>query len=771
MSAYSDTTDSQNINSAETPESFGSGKVGEVRRWAAEINLATGHFTAWLKRSKKNFEQYRARDKRKNSYNCLYANTSTIYPHIYNTAPTPDIRKRWESADKLGKAVSEVLSRAITFNAETTDMDRQIRMDVLDMLICARGISRVRYVPSMVQVGDVKRTGIESEETDKDHETQEGESFEELEWETAPIEHVAYDAYLHGPGKTWQDVPWFAFKHNLTRDELINRFGAEKGSKVPLDSAPKNSDKSQYQDDKDYELFKTACVWEIWDKETKKVLWINLAMREGPLKTEDDPYSFDNFFPVPEPLIAIIDSDISYPVSLFEQYEDQANELNELTNRINRIVAAMKTRAIYDPSLGTQVNELFRGEDNDLIPASQEIRTLREAGGIDKFIWFPPFERMAATLTQLYASREQCKSVIYEITGIADIMRGSSDAQETFGAQALKVAFGKGRVSDMQRNVQRYIRDLIQMQAQVIAKKFELTTLQQMTNLEYPTNAQYAAQIAPIVAQYQQAAMAAMMQGQPPPPRPQLPPKPTTWEDIAAMLKSDAMRSFRIDIETDSTIAAVQQENIQNLQLGIEAMSSQIQALWPMVQQQIIPFEVAKEFLATIASKFKMGNQLEDVVEQMQPPPQGKPDPMEQKTQADMQKHQASIQADMQKHQADIQANAQLAQMKAQLDQQTATWQQEVQARENAHQNELELQRDTMKAQLMMQMEAMKQQAESDRQEQRNMLEMIISRLDNRTKMDIAQLNAGVSIAKEHIGAEGGAPESVVISGGGNANL
>jgi hypothetical protein len=765
MSTIPDAT----VNSAESPADFGRGPVGEVRRWATEIQLAESQFRKWRDQSAKNWDRYRARDKRKNSYNCLYANTSILFPVIYNTLPKPDIRKRWDNNQEIGKCVANVLSRAVEFNLDTTNFDRQIRMDVLDMLICARGISRVRYIPNLVQVGDIEQTGEEVNEVEQSHEGLQGESFEELEWESAPIEHVQWDEYLHGPGKTWDAIPWFAFKHNLTRKELVDRFG-EIGNQVPLDAGPSADDQKKYQDDQTFELFQTACVWEIWDKDERQIKWVNLQMRGGPLKSEDDPYGFDNFFPVPEPLIAIVDSDVQSPPSLFEQYQEQADELDRISGRINRIVNAIKARGLYDPSLGTQVSELFRGEDNDLIPASESIRQIAENGGIDKFIWFAPLEMLMGVVQGLYAAREQCKMVIYELTGISDIMRGSTDAAETLGAQNLKVAFGKGRVSDMQRNVQRYIRDLIRMQSHVIGRKFEISTLQTMTQEEYPTEAEYMAQIAPMVMQYQQASAMAAMSGQPAPKPPQIPPKPTTWEDIDKVLKSDEMRTFRVDIETDSTIAATQQEDLEQMTMAMGAVTQVIEKLWPMVQQGALPLEAAKELVLVVCRKFKFGSTLEDVFDQIQQPPPP-PDPNAGKAQAEMQKAQMNAQVDIQKHQATLQANAQakqaeisadmqVEQQRAQLDQQTEAWRQEMQARENAHQQQLEMARDEAKQQFDAMMEQMRLQAQADREASQQQMQLLIAQLNNARAIDVAEIAAGTTIATAQISAANQASES-----------
>jgi hypothetical protein len=735
---------------AETPSDYGKGAAGEVRRWCAELGVAESQLKKWRERSKKNWDRYRAKDKRKSSYNCLYANTNIIFPAVYNTPPKPDVRRRWADDDPVGKAVAEVIGRAIEYNVDCSNIDRQLRMDVIDMLVCARGLSRVRYVPSTVPSEDggeeYSEPGSPSEGAGMLGQALAGEKAEELEWESAPIEHVQWDSYLIGPGKTWQDIPWIAFIHDLCRDELIEQFGDAIGSSIPMDAGPKPEDMGQAQDDGRYDSFKTARIFEIWDKESKKVIWINKQISKGPIKEEDDPYGFDGFFPCPEPLIAIVDSNIAYPVSLFEQYEEQADELDRISGRINRIVNAIKARGLYDPSLGSQVSEIFRGEDNDLIPAADSIRMLQDAGGIEKFIWFAPIEKMMQVVQGLYAAREQCKAVIYELSGISDIMRGSSDSQETLGAQNLKVAFGKGRVSDMQRNVQRYIRDLIQMQAQIIAKMFQTSTLQQMTNLNYPTDEE----VVGLLMQYRAVAAQAQMTGNPPPPPPQIP--KVTWGKIEKVLRSDMMRSYRVDIETDSTIAATQQDDMQQLQIGMGAVTEALTKIWPLVQQQVLPFDAGKQFVLMIARKFKFGIQMEDTLDKMQPPPP-QTDPNASKNQAEMAKHQMSLQAEAQARQQDAQVTMAIEQKKAELAQQTAAWEQEVQARENAHQQQLEMQRHLQQQQFDMQMEAMKQQAQADRDAMQSQIQLLIAQMNNARAVEIAEIGAGATIAAQQISA------------------
>ena len=56
-------------------------------------------------------------------------------------------------------------------------------------------------------------------------------------------------------------------------------------------------------------------------------------------------------------------------------------------------------------------------------------------------------------LQQLYVQRDAIKQTIYEVTGIADILRGASDPRETLGAQQIKQQWGSLRIQMLQKQV------------------------------------------------------------------------------------------------------------------------------------------------------------------------------------------------------------------------------------------------------------------------------------------------------------------------------
>lgn len=764
--------------SVETTKEIGNDDAAVVRRWLLELKLAGKEEKKWRENVDKLWDKYRAKDQAKNSFNIFWSNTEVMRQAVYSALPKPDVRRRFKDADPLGKAVSETLVRALDFSISCYDFDQNTKLDVLDNLITGRGISRVRYIPSLVQVGDVNETGLEKNETETTHESMEGEEAEELAWEQTLCEHVNWADFRHGPGKTWTEVSWTAFRHELRRDELEKRFG-EKGKKLPL-TASRDDDleAAQRVDEETASLFKTAEVWEIWDKDAKKVLFIAEGSPKEPLQTLDDPLSLDGFFCVPRPIYALEDSETLIPTPLYNLYREQAEELNRISGRINKIVEALKVRGIYDSTLG-ELSELFKGADNDLIPASG-VTALVERGGLDKFIWFAPIEQMAEVLRELYLQRDQCKQTIYELTGISDVIRGSTDPNETATAQGLKSKWGSLRLQRMQSDVQRYIRDLMCLMGEIIAGKFQQETLQQMTMLPYPTEAQWNQQLMQAQAQQQQAmqqyqmqAMQAQQTGRPSPPPPQQPPmpqKPITWEMVMEVLRSDAQRSYKVDIETDSTIAVELQQDMQGLQEVLSGLGETMQGLMPAVQQGFLPFEAAKEILLTICRRAKMGNSVEDAIDKMQQPPPP-PDPEKGKAEAQMQVEQGKAQVQMQikqmeadlndkQHQRELMAEQQHAEAMAQIELQKEEMIQELQHRQIEAQNQIEAQRMQLEQQNEAALEQIRIASEERMAAAENQVKVMIAAMNNAAKLDVAEIAADTTLSTAQISAANKAEET-----------
>lgn len=643
-----------NSESLERPEDAGRPPSGPVARWIMELRLADKADSNWREQAKTAYKRYAGNSgnsaaKRQSGFNILWSNTETLAPAIYNSLPRPDVRRRFSDSDPVGKYVSDVLERSISFGLDDEDFDSKIKPIVLDLLLGGRAVARVRYIPSFVQVDVDGAEHEESEEIQDGHEAQEG-AQEELAWEQVPIEHVHWEDYRQGPGRSWQEVCWVAFKHRLTREECVEKF-QDIGNDIPLENVDIGDENKIDRDGNlDTTVWKRATVWEIWDKDSRKVLWLCSAYPDRLLREDEDPLNLVNFFPIPRPLLSIERPDCLEPVTLFSQYESQAKELDTLTYRIQKIIGAIKARGIYDSMLGNDLANLFKGDDNELIPSESAV-ALTERGGLDKFIWMNPVEKLVLVVRELIAQREQLKQTVYEISGISDIMRGSSMASETATAQQIKGQWGSMRVSRMQRDFQRFVRDLIRIKCELIAEKFSPQTLQTMTDIQLPS---------------MQVKMLSQQAGQ----QVNVP----AWEEIIETMRDDSLRSFRIDVETDSTIQQELSENQQAFAQGIQAITGFMSAVAPAVQSGAFPIDAAKAIIMAWARRSRLGREVEDALEQIKapnPPPQAQDNSAQveqMKAQQAMQMKQVEMQHDAQMESGRMQHEMSMAQAQAAQD-------------------------------------------------------------------------------------------------------
>lgn len=729
----SDQTTLETVESAEeTPQKA-------FRRWDMELKLAKKREKDYQDKAHKIIKQYRGVETKANSFNILWANTEVLRPALYNSPPKPDVRRRFRQKDALGKAVSEVMERSLSYCVDAYDLDACLKADVLDALLPGRGLSRIRYIPTLKEVGN---PATESEEKAHKDEAFEG-AAEEVEYQQALCEHVQWDDYLQGPGKEWVEVTWTAYRCRLTKDDIEDKFGKEVADKITLNDT-EDSDLKQDSNKDIQHVFKRAEFWEIWDKDGGKVFFWNESHRNGliyplgddgkPTKGEP-PLRMKGFFPTPCPLRMVEDTGTQVPTPLYQLYEEQAKELDRISARINKIVNALKIRGIYDSTLG-EIQKLMDGADNTLIPVEQA-RAWMTNGGLDKAIWWMPTQQAAMVLKELYAARDLAKQVIYEITGISDIIRGVTNPNETLGAQKLKANSASLRLQRMQREVQRYTRDLIRMLAEVIGENFTPQTLAQMTGLQFPTAQQK--QTAQVQAQ------AASAQQQPVPQQLQQLLMMPSWDEIMGVMQSDMQREYRVDVETDSTVADSLKQDMQGLQEVLTGIVNFWQGVGPAVERGAVSMDAVKAITMSIVRHARLGLEVEDALESgMQ-----QPKPQDNGEAAKAQAEQAKLQQEQQQEQQRMAMEERQAQRDAQL--------REREMNMEAHFREREIQMEAAAQEREAQMKAALEN-------QTAMIDMAFNRfkalLEARTKIEIAEISAGATLEAAQVSAAAAGTET-----------
>jgi hypothetical protein len=422
-------------------------------------------------------------------------------------------------------------------------------------------------------------------------------------------------------------------------------------------------------------------------------------------------------------------------------------ELEEVTCRIVALIKVIKWRGYQHPSLPS-FERLEEAQDGELIPATEDILALATAGGLEKFIYLMPIQEAVKTVEALYIQREQIKQTIFEVSGLSDIMRGSSDPNETLGAQEIKAQFGSMRTQEQQKDVQRLCRDLMRLKAEVICNLFDPANIQMMTGMQQPSQeqVQQAQQQLQQMQAQQQAAQAQAQQPQPvmngagrsflggriqapagaPPSPPQPPPvdpaqmeqlqttaKAVPWEKIVEVLKGGVTRAYRIDIETDSTIRGDVRYLQEQTRAFLEGSGSFFQSFAPAVQTGFLPKDVAIDLYASSTRLLKLGKQAEDALSRWsqaandeaknpQPPP---PSPEEIKAKADAEARQQDMQIaerHAQLKEQGMQAEFSHKERMANLDFQVKTQGAEIDAQlaeRRAQMQDQQMQRDDMQAQ------------------------------------------------------------------------
>jgi hypothetical protein len=731
----------------------------EVRHWLGEITSAKKREKDYRKDGKEVIDIYSGKCPDKIPFNILFSNVETLLPALFSQTPRPVVQRRFKDEDPLGKAAAMAAQRMLEFLCDTNvegyeTFDQAMRYATLDGLLPGRGVTSVKYDAEI----------IDPEEGSEDAPV--------MKWEQVCPDSRGWDKVYFGYAKKWSKVPWMAYEEFLDKEECERLFGDQVTSKIVF---TKGEDEDEDEkgtgtgggDDADAKgSRKTALVYQIWDRTGgKRILYISPAYNDGYLKEEDDPLGLTGFFNCPRPLQFIEKSNDLLPVAMYKLYENQAKELNKITTRIGRVVEALKVRGVYDGALSAQLGDLFEGADNTLIPTDSASQLSTEKG-LDNAIWFMPLEKLITVATNLVAAREQCKRVIYEITGVSDIIRGQSVASETLGAQKIKESWGTMRLKRLQKEVQRYSRDVLRLMLEIAATKFSVETWASATGLPFVTSAQK--QQAQMIAQMQQQQAMAQQQMQPqqpgqPPAPPQMPPidpeiqkalSAPEWEAVLELLKNDMQRSYRIDIETNSTIDVEATEDQKQIGDFMNAMGQLMAGLTPMVETGGMPFEAAQSLLLAVVRRFRFGTEVEDHFKNMKPPQKANPEADKAKAemakqqqemqvrQAEMQMEQQQFQAEMQMEQQKSQAEMQMEVMKAKMEAQMQMQleQAKMQAMQQSEQTKMQMQAEVDAAKLASQrsIEQMKANIQKDTQIQ-------IARIQAEVQFQVAQINAAVT--------------------------
>lgn len=611
-----------------------------ARQWLDKIKVREKEFsTGWWKAAAEAVSLYNSEKETDcEPYNILYSNTEVLVPSLYSATPRPDVRPRYH--EQSSKGAPDLAERFLKLLADPNapgveSLDDAMEQVVLSALVPGMGFARLRHYPEHPMPL-----------------CPEAGHWKGLIWPRA---------------KKWSKLPWVAFRHELTKEEMFQQFGKDLNS---ADDLANYQPQEQAESEPNAQKPDGSIVYELWIKATKRIIFLCEDWKELVLREDSDTYNLPGFFPTPGLLMLTDKPGKLIPTPLYKYYQNQAEELNRVTVRLNKVLSALKVRGAYNSLLGPDLEKILSDEamDNALVPA-QEAGLLAQNGGFERQIWLLPIDKLIVVAQQLYLARVQIKQVIYELTGISDIIRGSSVASETATAQDLKNKWGTIRLRKMQRQVSMYIRDLFRLAITLGSRLIPAEQWKSITQVPYPTQQEK-------VVAMQQAAFDQAM-GRPPNPQMQATLQQPTIEELVQSLSQDNSRLYLIDVETNSTIDIDTAADKQEVAEFMAAMGQLLGGLQPLASLGPSGLEASKQILLAVCSRFKFGLDIIDAIKGIQPPPPGAPDPKQQQAmeeaKIEIQVKQAEASAKLQKMQMD----QQLAQEKMQLEREKLAFERE----------------------------------------------------------------------------------------------
>lgn len=552
-------------------------------KWIARIDKAEKAYKDYHDLIKE-IRAYYKNEKSQNKSNLFWASVETLKPFLYFKAPKVYVERKSKQSNQIEAKAARMLEKAIKWDMEQFDFDSAIKYARNDYLLSGCGILIEKYVPTFRQEPDIDGNAVDVVDSEK--------------IETVYIDPVDFIADAEKVG-IWENCTWVARVIDMTKKEVAAQFG-KRVSDMLIDDDRKPDDKN-------------TKVYEIYDKQSKKILYICRAFIDEVLKEVDLP-DLAYVLPMPKPIYTTQTNDSLIPVPDYSEIKSLLKELDGINNRMRLTMQALKVSGCYDNSFPELANILDK--DVTLVSLS-DFDTLKEAGGLAGVIDFMPIAQYIDALAALAQQRQDVTAQIYEITGVSDIMRGNSDPNETATAVMKKTNFGTLRNQDRQNDMQRFITDLLKIKAEMICEMFQDETL-----------LQFAGEV-------DDTALAALQ-----------------------LLRQDKTRNLIIGIETDTSFNQdnEQEKTVEAVKLVNEMVTQAFQfvsaqpALLPLYKQMIesvvVTLPTTRQFETVIDETFNK------IAQELAQPDQ--PDAKEQESQAKMQAEMAKTQIQAQKNQNDF---------------------------------------------------------------------------------------------------------------------
>lgn len=665
--------------SAETKEEqgFDETPAGQARRWEFELEAADKEVAKWHEQGKKIVRRFRdERDGQalgETRWNLYTSSVQTRRDMMYGRVPQVSVTRRFADAeDDVARVAGVIQERALNADIERDGDGYQaaLRHVLNDWELPGIGIARARYVseheePEEGEVEKEAKTDAEGKEI-----APAVPAVTKKVWEDIETDYVHWDDFRWSAGsRVHGELRWVAFGTDLSRKQLVEKFGEEVAAAIPLNTRNVDGTNS-----KTVNPWARARVWEVWSKEDRKVYFVVRGGRTPVLAPvglkqgkepgsvdvdggQVDPYGLEGFFPCPEWLVANATTDTLLPRPNFALVQDIYDEIDKVSGRITLLEDAIQVRGVYDKTVAPELAGILEGSGNKMIPATN-FPALKEKGGLAGSMDFMPLEMLTQAVLALRDYRRELIDAAYQVSGDSDIIRGqATDAGETATAQGLKAKFGSVRMQARQDEFARFATGLQKIRAELMVKLFDPKTILARSNILATADKD----IAPKAVEFLRSKFAC----------------------------------YRIEVKSEAIsltdFAALKAERTE----VIQAIGSYFTAAQPVVQN--IPgsmpllLKVLRWALAGLKGASTIEGEFDKAINAAEQAAQNPPPSQPQQPDPKMLVQQMKGQQDMAKVQAEFQAKASLAKIDAQAEQEKQAAQTNENVREHAIKKQIDM--------------------------------------------------------------------------------
>ena len=625
---------------------------GPSEKWQKEINLAEKDLRKFWERGRRvvrkyidESEQTSAQIQDVDRYNVFWANVGVLKASLYANAPKPLVKREWDDyMDQVARVASVMMERLLNqgFEKPTSDMNIAFKQTVDDRLIPGLGQVWLTYEPE-IETTEIQPAVLGKRGT----EITPAVTSEQIVDEFVITDYIFWEDFLWSPCRTWEECRWVAKRAWLSKSEFKARFGARFMTMVSWTK----KEPSKYGEritPESMGIEKTE-VFELWHKPSLTVHWISKSC-EYELDSQGDPLELENFFPCPKPLLATHTTASLVPKADYLMVQSQYRRLDNLSRRIGMLEDAIQASGVYDKA-NKELGQLLSGNNNKMIPV-ENWAMFAEGGGMKGVVdWFP-LEMIVNALEKLRMAKEAAKVELFELTGISDIMRGTTAPRETLGAQELKSQYSSVRLQYLQGEVAEFIQEALRIKAEIITKHFQIETIIKNSLIEMTPDADQAV-------------------------------------EAAQLLKDEWASCYRVQVFADTLAIPDYNAERAGRTEFIGTMGQFISQVAPLMEQvpeagpfllQILQWGVSSfRSAATIEGVFSKAvtGMLQKLQQQQQNPQQPPPDPkmvvanaqaqaIQQKTQVELQRKQTETQTNQGRAASELQKDQMITQAKVQ---------------------------------------------------------------------------------------------------------